>query len=267
MLPIVHGREPKFVSPPKIPYILGVNITYIGIDPGVTGAVSFLRRTSNEKQTSASVRDLPVTVHTYLTNQSKSLDIPVLANILDVHINYDVDYVILATEQMQGMGFKTPAKTLTMLAEMAGALEATVRMFCRKEDTPLFIRKYQPKIWTHWMFPGSDIRSKNKTAAKTDSLEKARELFPNLQEELSLKKHHDRAEALLLAFTALAELQGCVIDPKLSKLCDLSNIYLIHSQDAGYHRIPSQPAKFTDVYQSDPCKNDTLAKEILLRKK
>jgi hypothetical protein len=240
-----------------------MNITFIGIDPGVTGAVSFVYRHSAHKsmvQPLGVIFDLPVTQYTYLANQSKSLNIPEFSELLQENIG-SPDYVVLATEQMQGMGFKTPAKTLTMLAEMAGSIEAVVRMTCLRNNIPLFIRKYQPKTWTHWMFPDSDFRSSRKTEAKNESLEKARELFPTLDEFLNLKKHHDRAEALLLAFVAIAELQGCVIDPKLKKMGDLANVYLIHKQDA-----KKQEAKFSDIWQADIIQNDTLKKEINLRK-
>jgi hypothetical protein len=171
------------------------------------------------------------------------------------------DFVILATEQMQSMGFKTPPKTLTMLAEMAGSLEATVRMVCRAQNVPLFIRKYQPRVWTHWMFPNSERRSRRKAEAKNESLEKARALFPDACHCLGLKKHHDRAEALLLAFVALAELQGCVIDHKLKKMGDLENVYLLHKQSA-----KTREAKFMDVWEADTVQKDLLTDEMNTRK-
>jgi hypothetical protein len=232
-------------------------IKFLGIDPGISGAMACLHTADL-----VSIFDLPVTQYTYLTNQSKALDIPRFAKDVESSVfNGHVDYVVLATEQMQGMGFKTPAKTLTMLAEMAGAIEATVRMVCREKNVPLFIRKYQPRTWTHWLFPNSEARSKGKTEAKNCSLEKARELFPNASNYLNLNKHHDRAEALLLSFVALAELQGCVVDPKLKRMGDLANIYLLHKQDA-----KDRTAKFTDIWQADTVKTGPLAEEIQSRK-
>jgi hypothetical protein len=237
-----------------------MNIVYFGIDPGVTGAISVIDRYDTQRYNHYFVSDLPVTPYTYLNNQSKMLDIPAFSRILDRDVPDNADYAVFAIEQMQGMGFKTPAKTLTMLAEMAGAIEATVRMVCLYKKVPLFIRKYQPRIWTHWLFPDSDMRSKNKTEAKNDSLLKAQELFPKLKPHLKLKKHHDRAESLLLAFTGLAEMQGCIIDPKLKTFGALSDVYLIHKQDSG-----SKIAKFTDIYEVDRIQ-DTLLKEIEARK-
>jgi hypothetical protein len=219
-----------------------MNITVFGVDPGVSGAVSVVGVAKGGGFYSA-VLDLPVTTHTFLANQSKSLDIPAFADILDDYTPRNhVDAVILVTEQMQSMGFKTPARTLTMLAEMAGNIEAVVRMVCRQRQYPLFIRKYQPKTWTHWMFPESANRNDRKTDAKNESLEKARKLFPSLIGRLNLKKHHDRAEALLLTFTALAELDGCVVDPKLKRTGDLVDTYLLHKQDA-----KDKPARITDI--------------------
>ena len=231
-----------------------MNVLFIGIDPGVTGAAGFLH--CHRRDTFVSVKDLPVTTSTFLANQSKSLDIPALAEIIAEELT-DQDYVVFATEQMQGMGFKTPAKILTMLAEMAGALEATIRTLCWAYDIPLFIRKYQPKAWTHWMFPDNGDRKNRKAEAKTESLEKAKELFPSLQSSLTLKKHHDRAEAMLLAFTALAETQGCVIESKLMKFGNLVDIYLAHSQDT-----KCTTAKITDIIHANILHDAPLLKEI-----
>jgi hypothetical protein len=235
------------------------HIVFVGIDPGVTGAVGMVYR--GRDWSSCSVADLPVTTATYLANQSKSLDIPALAEILEQHLHKNAGSVIFVTEQMQSMGFKTPPKTLTMLAEMSGSIEATVRMMCRAKDVPLFIRKYQPRTWIHWMFPDSAIRSSRKSEAKNESLNKARELFPDVQSSLGLKKHHDRAEALLLAFVALAELQGCVIDSKLKNIDDLANIYQLHKQ---YAR--TKEANFSDIWQADTVQKNFLTEEINSRK-
>ena len=235
------------------------HIVYFGIDPGVTGAVGTIHRGSD--WSSYTVDDLPVTTSTFLANQSKSLDIPRFAEITSQHILKNSHSVILATEQMQSMGFKTPPKTLTMLAEMAGSIEATIRMVCLTRDVPLFIRKYQPRVWTHWLFPDSEKRSRCKTEAKNESLEKARELFPEMHDRLGLKKHHDRAEALLLAFVALAELQGCVIDRKLKKMSDLVGMYLLHRQSAR-----TKEAQFSDIWEADTVRKDLLTDEIITRK-
>jgi len=205
--------------------------------------------------TEVDVQDLPVTEDTFLKNQSKSLDIIAFTEMIEKALNCPIgcsryslcalNYVVLATEQMQSMGWKTPPKTLTMLAEMSGHIEAVVRLTCRTRNIPLFMRKYQPKTWTHWLFPDSEDRNTQKAAAKNESLEKARELFPTLQEELKLKKYHDRAEALLIAFTALAEMSGCIVDPKLAAFNKLVNVYLNHNQST-----KNRQAKLTDVYKA-----------------
>jgi len=220
----------------------------------------------SKKAFSARVSDLPVTTHTFAANQSRTLDIPAFAENIETGITEsslfaETDYVILVTEQMQGMGFKTPAKTLTMLAEMAGHIEAVVRMVCRYQEIPLFIRKYPPKIWTHWMFPESENRTGRKSEAKNESLQKAQELFLELQHQLNLKKHHDRAEALLLAFTALAELQGCIVDPKLKMVGKLVDTYLDHKQEAD-----GKPLRLTDILYEEILPNGILLKEIKTRK-
>jgi hypothetical protein len=235
-----------------------MNIAFIGIDPGVSGAVSSIHLRPNFY--TATVDDLPVTTNTFLLNQSKTLDIPVFAEVIEDCVPRKLDYAVLVTEQMQSMGFKTPARTLTMLAEMAGNIEAAVRLVCRERNVPLFIRKYQPKTWTHWMFPNSALRTGQKTEAKHESLEKARQLFPELQKQLNLTKHHDRAEALLLAFTALAETQGCIVDPKLKTTGALVDIYLTFKQDA-----KTKTAKVTDIFDVK-VPDKILLNEIITRK-
>jgi len=130
-----------------------MNTLLIGIDPGVSGAVGILKLAGTNS--SLAVMDLPVTTRTYLTNQSKSLDIPAFASMIERHMNTDLHYIVLAIEQMQSMGLKTPPRTLTMLAEMAGHIEASVRIICRYKKVPLFIRKFKSKTWTNWMFPDS----------------------------------------------------------------------------------------------------------------
>jgi len=236
-----------------------MSILFLGIDPGVSGAVASIGCTPYG--TFPAVWDLPVTTNTFLANQSKCLDVPAFVDRIADEILQNFDYVVFVTEIMQGMGFKTPARTLTMLAEMAGNIEATIRTICLTQNIPLFIRKYQPRIWTHWVFPNSGDRKDRKTEAKNESLDKARKLFPSLAEDLKLKKHHDRAEALLLAFTSLAELQGCVVEKKLKTFGALAEMYLTHSQS-----VKEKRAKFTDIFMRQLVKAGPIFDEIKGRK-
>jgi hypothetical protein len=241
----------------------------IGIDPGVTGAMAILK----PKGLQPAVYDLPVTERTYLSNQSKRLDIidfyNIIGDCLQDTCRYDLDYgagIVLVTEQMQSLGRLTPPKTLTMLAEMAGNIDAAVRIWCLEQSFPLFIRKIQPKTWIHWMFPDSENRTGRKTEAKNESLETARRLFPMFKDEyLSRKKDHDRAEALLLTFVGAAELSGCKIDPTLKTFGDLAELYNQFSQNAEETR-----AKFSDIHNNrkDGCDrwSDEIAEEIRLRR-
>ena len=90
----------------------------------------------------------------------------------------------------------------------------------------------------------------------------ARRLFPGVQDDLKLKKHHDRAEALLLAYTALAETQGCIIEPKLMKFGNLVDIYLAHCQ-----RTENRRAKITDILDLQLPLEGTITEDIKNRKK
>jgi hypothetical protein len=232
----------------------------IGIDPGVTGAIAFTCGSYS------SVEDLPVTTRTFLKNQSKCLNTIALYEKLNYYAPCkvcDYDQVILATEQMQNMGSLTPPKVLTMLSEMAGTIEATMRIWCWNKDLPLFVRKYQPKTWTHWMFPDSDKRTGRKAEAKEESRQAALRLFPALADQLKLKKHSDRAEALLLSFVSIAELFYCNVDPTIKKYHELIERYRHYAQDSPHH-----PATFTALTDSGVMKqySSRIMDEITKRK-
>lgn len=58
------------------------------------------------------------------------------------------------------------------------------------------VKYVEPRIWKKRFW---DTKAENKTEAKDRSLSMARRLFPEKKAELKLAKHHNRAEALLIA--------------------------------------------------------------------
>jgi hypothetical protein len=216
----------------------------LGIDPGVTGAIAFVK--GNPHKTV--VRNLPVIDRTYLQTYSKRLDVVTFYSLLEtelreVYTPCKNPPMVLVAEQMQSMGFKTPARTLTMLAEMSGDIETAVRLWCWNHNIPLFVRKIQPRTWVQWAFPDSEKRSGRKSEAKEESLIFARKLFPDCEEDLRRKKDNDRAEALLLSFIGIAELSGCIVDRALNTFSNLAAYYTRFSQNG-----KNQSARVTDVY-------------------
>jgi hypothetical protein len=226
----------------------------IGIDPGTTGAAVILNGNTY------SIHDLPVTSRAYLKNQSKHLSVPEFNAILSQRVTRNKP-VILFTEQMQSLGHITPAKTLMGLAEISSAIETTIRLFCLYNNSPLFVRKFQPRTWIHWLFPDSGKRAGRKSEAKAESIALAQEIFWCMSDSLTLKKHHDRAEAMLIAFTGMAELSGCIVEPTLKEFNDLFKLYSDHRQD-----VLTCPARFTDIYPLDCQFLDTIKQEIEKRK-
>lgn len=228
----------------------------IAVDPGVSGAMAVIQGET------VTVHDLPMSRDTFLKTQSKCLHVVALDNLLLERFSTNScpagTPVVYVTEQMQSLGRRTPARTLLGLTEMAGTLEAVIRMYCLYADYPLFIRRYQPRGWIHWVFPDSEKRS-DRNDAKDESLELARTLFPENQNHLTRKKDHNRSEAILLAMTGIAELSGLQILSALSTLKKLQTVW--HPQHGISHR-----AVFTDIFGVWDSVAPTLRNEIQKRK-
>ena len=227
----------------------------IAVDPGMTGAIAVTR---GDKTV---VRDLPMSRNTFLKTQSKCLHVVALDNLLmellgDCPAGTPVVYI---TEQMQSLGRRTPARTLLGLTEMAGTLETAFRMYCLYADYPLFIRRYQPRRWIQWVFPDAEKRTDRKNEAKTESLELAKRLFPKNRGDLTRKKDHNRAEALLLTLAGLAELSGLQITASLPTLRQLEAVY--HPQHAISYR-----AVFTGIFGVWNSITPALQRELKKRK-
>jgi hypothetical protein len=230
----------------------------IGVDPGVTGAVAFLKDSKHKTL----VHDLPVSERTHVQSYSKCLDAVEFYKLLndctkDVYTACKHPPVILVTEVMQSLGHITPPKVLTMLAEMASAIETTIRLWCWNNDIPLFVRKIQPTRWTHWMFPDGESRKGRKAQAKGESLNTARMLFPGCNSDLTRKKDNDRAEALLLSFVGAAEISGCYVESTFKKLADVLMVYNRFSQNSR-----NNTARFTDIYDNTETGNQRWLPEI-----
>ena len=227
----------------------------IAIDPGVEGALAMTYGTQTF------LRDLPMTKNTFLESQSKCLDpLEFLGLLYEAAEEFNIQAnckVVYVSEQMQGMGFRTPAKILLGLAEMSASLEMIIRMFCYYQEYDLYIRKYKPKTWVVWMFPGSEKRRGREAEAKRESLEAAREIFPHMAAHLTRQKDHNRAEALLLTFTALCELSRVQVDPAIKMFRKL--------QEAYHRQIGEVGAGFTDIYGNWPELHKDVKEQIKLR--
>jgi crossover junction endodeoxyribonuclease RuvC len=159
---------------------------YIGIDPGVTGAAAFLT------DGHAYVRDLPVLS---VPNQSRRESVIDASTLWDWFGEAETTFecpsagVTVVLEKTQavrgGNGLNTQAKTAFSMGQSRGIIVAVtaIQGYGRIDVTPQRWKK-------HFSLIGCD-----KDASRTLAVER----FPALRDVLKHKKHHNRAEALLLA--------------------------------------------------------------------
>lgn len=146
---------------------------YIGIDPGMTGAIACLVDVAYDGLTYESVIDVPITAGKYdFYKMYKHL-----GRLVEDH------EVSLTLEQQQAMPKQGVSSTFkTGLGY--GAWQALCSIV-----TPDY-EIVSPRKWKKALGLTSDKEESRKLAIK---------LYPGMEEQLSRKKDHNRAEALLLA--------------------------------------------------------------------
>lgn len=171
---------------------------YVGVDPGVTGAIAHLRSDG-----SVGFVDLPIMViegkkrrtvlhlqmaMQYLGNILHWSDEPAIF-LLEAPVigpamrrNKPEEPLSLDDDGKSGQSIVTLANSFRLNGQIEGMLVALGAAY----------EIVQPQVWKRAMMPGE---ARDKDAARL----KAIQLFPQAAEELKLKKHHNRAEALLLA--------------------------------------------------------------------
>ncbi len=135
---------------------------YIGIDPGLTGALATVTAAAERAQ----VWDLK--------------DLPFDANLVD-ECGWFVGPTAVLIELPDGRPGRGVSKFTFNAGRRAGYWDRAA---------PGRVRLVNASVWTSAMGVGRD---------KEESLELARTLWPNLAPMLKLKKHHNRAQALLIA--------------------------------------------------------------------
>lgn len=140
----------------------------IGIDPGLTGAIGVLN-TENVKR--SHVIDLPAT-------KEKGIITCALYDLLKGYKSSAIG--IEQQHSMPRQGVVSTFKTGMNYGNLCAVLDMIYGSYF-----VLSARKWKGYF--------------NISADKKESLTLARNMFPHLTEELKLKKHHNRAEALLIA--------------------------------------------------------------------
>lgn len=157
----------------------------IAVDPGVTGALAIYQ----SENRSIRVYDIPTKFVSVNQKKRRALDYEQLAEHFRHLVIYEYES-FLVTERMRPFPHDTPT-TAFRLAEVYGAIKGMAYM----QD--LKVIDVEPIAWKTFY----NLRGKDKEA----SLNEARRFYPEV--DLSLKKHHNRAEALLILRFALEALQ------------------------------------------------------------
>jgi len=147
----------------------------LAIDPGITGAIAIY---SPKTKILYELFDMPVIEDKF--DGTKTLDHYGLARIVDEFAKSVRLAVVECVHSMPGQGVSSTFLFGRTTGLCIGVLAAHL----------LPILQPQPSVWK---------ASMGLTRDKNRSLEKARQLFPDRQDYFKLKKHHDRAEAALLA--------------------------------------------------------------------
>ena len=147
---------------------------WVGIDPGFTGALAVIERDSGPIQ----LYDMPILI----LGKKKELNRPLL---LELMYPWFRGSTIVAIERAQSMP-KQGVRSVFNYAQGYGILLGMLSAFA----VPHFI--VPPTEWKKKMLAGLP---RGKDTARFQAMN----LFPSVAEQLNLKKHHGRAEALLLA--------------------------------------------------------------------
>lgn len=150
----------------------------IGVDPGLTGAISFI-----DGRGSVVVEDIPTMPLGGNGMVTRKVDGLALARLVRNHCPASEDAMVVC-EAVRVMGGKNNAiQTQGSLMRTLGAVEAVF------EVLRFSVLMVEPQTWKKHFGLKSD---------KAASLEAARTLYPSCQ-AITRKKDHNRAESLLLA--------------------------------------------------------------------
>lgn len=151
---------------------------YIGIDPGLSGALSLIDNQGKYKE----VRSIPIMANHKSTGRVKNcVNAKALYDIIISWKRFNPSIWLEHVGARQGDGVCS--------AFSFGDTFGSIRAVCSCAEIP--INLVSPSVWKKYLKIGSD-----KEVARALAIN----LFPEACSELSRKKDHDRAEALLLAF-------------------------------------------------------------------
>jgi hypothetical protein len=147
---------------------------HIGIDPGLSGAVAVLTADG----TLEALYDTPTLTLATSRGRRQEYDVPGLVALLGPYTGSQTHVIIEEAQAMPGQGTRSMFTCGLGMGIWLGVLAAL----------QLPYRRVRPQIWKKAMGLKAD---------KEQARLRAMQLFPNA--DLRRKKHHNRAEALLLA--------------------------------------------------------------------
>lgn len=157
---------------------------YVGIDPGINGAVAFIPD-AHEGDYAPRVFDLPRHAHVH------RLDGFALARLIRENVPADREGSVWI-EQIHAIGGSAMQSMGAMMKSVGVILGAV-------DCTRLPIHEVRPQAWKKLFRLTSD---------KAACLDMARRLYPDLQDSLKRAKDHNRGEAVLIAHFGLATMTG-----------------------------------------------------------
>lgn len=155
---------------------------FVGIDPGVGGAIAVIRtgEVAGLWEHPYAVEDIPTLLVKGRLEYNTGKMAEIFFNLVEQWSRNDIWVAIERQRAMPRQGVSSTYKTGYGMGLWVGIVEADLLSYTIVE----------PRVWTTAMVPDGPGK-------KSAHLERARKLFPAA--ELHLKKHHGRADALLIA--------------------------------------------------------------------
>lgn len=165
------------------------DLTYVGIDLGLTGAISIIRPDGTVE-----VADIPTREVSFMKNDKprkrREIEEVSLIDLLYKKLQHTTGTIHIIMERVSSRP-KEGTTSAFRFGEVTGTVKTAV--VALKTLAGLDVRWYKvfPSVWKRQLgLIGAD---------KSVSLERARQLFPTAVPSLKRKKDHNRAESLLLA--------------------------------------------------------------------
>lgn len=168
--------------------------TILAIDPGLTGALAWMRLHDGRRVELLGVADVPTYLKKHGNKSKPHIDLPALARLVQTP-RFDTTPTLAVIEDVGA----APGQGVTSMFRFgytAGALAG----ICAASDMDVTL--IRPQVWQRWarVPRGADTFKNGHTRAKTNNTQHATEVFNCAKELLKRKKDHNRADAILIGY-------------------------------------------------------------------